>query len=125
VSGPPTRRGAVGTKAQLGLAKEIPVGAERLLAQLVRRGLAEHHLKAAASLVLALEEWAAGGVGSARVCACGCGRSLEGRRANAVYFDGACRVRAHRARRKVVRPDGWTQADVTVTGAPNGLREAA
>ena len=39
-----------------------------------------------------------------RVCLCGCQRSLEGRRANTRYFDGACRVRALRARRSVIRP---------------------
>jgi len=37
---------------------------------------------------------------SGRVCGCGCRRSLEGRRANAVYFDGACRVRACRERKR-------------------------
>jgi hypothetical protein len=53
-------------------------------------------------------------------CACGCGASLEGRRANAVYFDDACRVRAHRARRRLVRPAEWATADVTVREAPKG-----
>jgi len=31
-----------------------------------------------------------------KLCACGCGASLEGRRANARYFDGACRIRGSR-----------------------------
>jgi hypothetical protein len=34
-----------------------------------------------------------------RLCACGCGASLEGRRSNARYHDGACRLRAMRARK--------------------------
>jgi hypothetical protein len=51
-----------------------------------------------------------------RVCACGCSRSLEGRRANAIYFDGACRVRAHRVRRAANPPQGWETAVVTVGG---------
>lgn len=50
-----------------------------------------------------------------RVCACGCGGSLDGRRASARYFDGACRVRAHRARRTSPRPETRAGADVTVT----------
>lgn len=32
-----------------------------------------------------------------RVCACGCGRSLVGRRPQARYHDGACRARHARA----------------------------
>jgi hypothetical protein len=35
--------------------------------------------------------------GSRRVCACGCGRELTDR-PNQRYYDGACRVRAHRSR---------------------------
>jgi len=58
----------------------------------------------------------------ARLCACGCLRSLEGRRANARYFDGACRVRALRARRAATRPQTWAEVDVTVTAAPAGPR---
>jgi hypothetical protein len=45
----------------------------------------------------------------ARTCACGCGRSLDGRRASALYFNGACRVRASRGR------------DVTLARPPTGL----
>jgi hypothetical protein len=59
---------------------------------------------------------------AARVCACGCGGSLEGRRANAVYFDGRCRVRAHRARKAHTLPRTWGSTDVTVTEAPARLR---
>lgn len=33
---------------------------------------------------------------SVRICACGCGVSLDGRRAGTLYVDGRCRVRAHR-----------------------------
>jgi len=32
----------------------------------------------------------------ANVCACGCGRSLRGKRADAKFFDNACRARANR-----------------------------
>jgi hypothetical protein len=32
-----------------------------------------------------------------RLCKCGCGRSLEGRRPQAVYFGGACRAAHARA----------------------------
>jgi hypothetical protein len=60
-----------------------------------------------------------------RLCARGYGRSLESRRANAFYFDGACRVRAHRSRRAATRPGTWAEADVTVARAPVVLREAA
>jgi hypothetical protein len=33
-----------------------------------------------------------------RVCACGCGRSMEGRRRNAHYYETACRTRHWRRR---------------------------
>jgi hypothetical protein len=62
------------------------------------------------------------GGGGVRRCACGCLRSLDGRRATAVYFDVACRVRAHRARRATRRSN---PAYVTVAEAPRRLREAA
>lgn len=63
---------------------------------------------------------------AARVCACGgCQPSLEGRRANAVYFDGACRVRAHRARKTATASDRWAAPVVTLARAPRMLREAA
>jgi hypothetical protein len=35
-----------------------------------------------------------------RLCACGCGALLEGKRPQAVYLNGACRARASRARGK-------------------------
>lgn len=35
-----------------------------------------------------------------RVCACGCGESLEGRRPQARYFEGGCRAKASRALRE-------------------------
>jgi hypothetical protein len=50
-----------------------------------------------------------------RACACGCGGSLDGRRAGALYVDGRCRVRAHRAQRASTRPGVWAAPDVTVT----------
>jgi 5-methylcytosine-specific restriction endonuclease McrA len=53
---------------------------------------------------------------SARVCACGCGRSLDGRRANALYVDGACRVRCHRAGRTVRERREMVQAIRLATG---------
>jgi hypothetical protein len=48
------------TKAEMGLAKEIGPGAERLLSQLVKSGLSENSLRVAAALVLALEDEAGG-----------------------------------------------------------------
>jgi hypothetical protein len=49
------------TKAEMGLAKVIGPGPERLLAALVKHGLREDSLRRAAALVLALEE--EGGLG--------------------------------------------------------------
>jgi hypothetical protein len=44
-------------KVEAGLAKEgVGRGAERLLSEMVKRGLAEEHLHAAAALALALDE---------------------------------------------------------------------
>jgi hypothetical protein len=62
---------------------------------------------------------------SERVCACGCGGSLAGRRAGARYLDVACRVRAHRRRKRLVLVQGHGEADVTVSGPPAKLRIAA
>jgi hypothetical protein len=59
-----------------------------------------------------------------RICACGCGASLDGRRANAFYADGRCRVRAHRARKAVIRTAVSADTDVTVREAPTGLGAA-
>lgn len=36
-----------------------------------------------------------------RVCACGCGRPLEGMRSDAVYASGACRTRHWKARQGI------------------------
>jgi hypothetical protein len=47
----------VASKSEVGLAKAIGPGAERLLAELVKRGLDQEHLRPTAALVLALEEW--------------------------------------------------------------------
>jgi hypothetical protein len=52
------RSGTIMTKAEAGIAQEIAPGPARLLAALVRRGLAEEHLYAAAALVLVLDEGA-------------------------------------------------------------------
>jgi hypothetical protein len=49
------------TKAEAGLAKEIPAGAERLLAALVKHGLRDDSLRPAAALVLALDDKGANG----------------------------------------------------------------
>jgi hypothetical protein len=46
------------TKAELGLRSEMPAGAARLLAELVKRGLRETDLRPAARLCLALDEGA-------------------------------------------------------------------
>ena len=43
-------------KAEAGLTKEMPAGAERLLAELVKRGLHPGDLKVAAALALVLDE---------------------------------------------------------------------
>jgi hypothetical protein len=43
------------TKAELGLRSEMPAGAERLLAELVKRGLREADLRPAARLCLVLD----------------------------------------------------------------------
>jgi len=58
-------------------------------------------------------------------CACGCGRSLEGRRAGTLYFDGACRVRAFRALHRSTRPEPCGGVVVTLKTAPETLRTAA
>jgi hypothetical protein len=34
------------------------------------------------------------------ICECGCGRSLEGRRRGAKYYDDACKTRAFRERQR-------------------------
>jgi cobalamin biosynthesis protein CbiG len=52
-----------------------------------------------------------------RMCGCGCGASLEGRRRQTRYLDGRCRVRAHRARNAVTRPQTSSEAGVTVSEA--------
>jgi hypothetical protein len=49
--------GHVASKSEVGLAKAIPPGAERLLSELTKRGLKEDAYRDAAALVLALEEW--------------------------------------------------------------------
>ena len=59
--------GGTRTAAALGLAKEAPPGAERLLRALVRDGLPEDALKAAAALVLELDQPLATGVGPNRM----------------------------------------------------------
>jgi hypothetical protein len=43
-------------KEEAGIAKDVPAGAERLLAALVKRGLGEDDLRSAAKLCLALDE---------------------------------------------------------------------
>jgi hypothetical protein len=48
------------TKAELGLRSEMPAGAERLLAELVKRGLPETDLRVAARLCIALDDRADG-----------------------------------------------------------------
>jgi len=56
---PADRNAPRGTKASLGLAKEgLGRGAERLLVELLKRGLDREHLEMAAALALALEEGA-------------------------------------------------------------------
>ena len=49
------------TKAEAGLAKEIPAGAERLLSALVLHGLDREFLRPAAALVLELDHQGANG----------------------------------------------------------------
>lgn len=45
-----------------------------------------------------------------RLCLCGCGASLEGKRSHAKYANGACRARA-----------STTKAQAAVSGEPDGL----
>ena len=44
------------TKQEAGLTKEMPPGPERLLSEMVKRGLERDHLVAAAALVFAFDE---------------------------------------------------------------------
>jgi hypothetical protein len=48
------------SKEDAGIAKDVPAGAERLLAALVKHGLGEDDLRTAAALVLALDAEAGG-----------------------------------------------------------------
>jgi hypothetical protein len=43
-------------KEEAGIAKDVPAGAERLLAALVKHGLGEQDLRSAAALCLAMDE---------------------------------------------------------------------
>jgi hypothetical protein len=58
---------------------------------------------------------------SRRICACGCQRSLNDRRANAIYFNGACRVRAFRALQASTEPEPRTEPVVTLVSPPTVL----
>jgi hypothetical protein len=60
-----------------------------------------------------------------RTCQCGCGASLDGRRATVRYFDGACRTKALRARKAYAPTRTPKNQDVTVPRPPTGLSEAA
>jgi hypothetical protein len=112
------------TAAQAGLKTNLGDGRERLLAALVKHGLQREDLPDAAFLILSWDAHAPVDP-DYRICVCGCGRTLRGRRANAKHFDGACRVRALRARGASTRSQSSPNGDVTVPGPPTALREAA
>jgi hypothetical protein len=110
------------TAKEAGLAATIPEGPAKFLTAIVKRGLHRQYLHTAASLVLALDETARD---EYRPCVCGCGRSLKGRRANAKHFEGACRVKALRAREASTRSRPWGKAHVTVAEAPTASDDYA
>jgi hypothetical protein len=56
-----------------------------------------------------------------RTCVCGCGALLEGRRRDARYAEGRCRVRALRARQAPTPPQPRVEAAVTLSEPPKGL----
>jgi len=37
-----------------------------------------------------------------RLCACGCKRSLEGKRKSAIYYEASCRTRAWKQRHRII-----------------------
>ena len=119
------------------LRKRVPDGPAKLLAVLVKRGLTEEAYHEAARLLLAWDAHAATEAKAARAemdapeavgirsCRCGCQRSLDGRRANARYFDDACRTKALRAR-KASTPTRTPRIRMSrAHGLPRTLREAA
>ena len=101
------------TAKQAGLRTNIEDGRARLLAVLVKRGLRREDLPAAALLILSWDAHAPVDP-EFRLCVCGCGRTLKGRRVTAKHFDGARRVRAHRARAASTRPQPSESLGVTV-----------
>lgn len=106
------------TSAEAGLAAHIPDGPARLLAALVKRGLPEEHLEDAALLILFWNDHAPVDP-DYRLCACNCGREIQGRRAAVKYVDDACRTRALRARRASTRPQPQGEPVVTVPRPPS------
>ncbi len=55
---------------------------------------------------------------SERICECGCGRSLEGKRADATYYEDSCRLAAWKERRKGQTPKTPEERIGTATAAP-------
>ncbi len=51
-----------------------------------------------------------------RICACGCGESLEGRRPQTRFFDDACRNRHHKRERRLREPRPAGEADTALHG---------
>jgi hypothetical protein len=58
-----------------------------------------------------------------RLCACGCGRSLDGMRSKARYASGACRTRDWK-RRKGITGIRYTKASQNGKSGPPGLQQS-
>ena len=56
---------------------------------------------------------------SERVCRCGCGRSLEGMRKDAIYASSSCRALIYRRDRGIV---GYRPVKAVLNGKPSGLQ---
>ena len=88
---------------------ERPAG--KLLQALTMRGLDPDAREAAAALILELDRAAherrTEERGVTRMCGCGCGVALPGRRANMRYVDARHRDRAYRQRRTVPTTPFW------------------
>jgi hypothetical protein len=55
-----------------------------------------------------------------RVCACGCPRSMEGKRPNALYASDGCRTKAYKARHNIT---GYRAVKPSLNGKKRGRRQ--